>query len=74
MNGAHTSNVNITQNGEVSYSAIPTMPSSTHSSNQMSLSHGIGQMSMTDVNLEQALDRIQELHRENNELRGVYTV
>uniref|UniRef100_A0A8W8M5U9 CCHC NOA-type domain-containing protein n=1 Tax=Magallana gigas TaxID=29159 RepID=A0A8W8M5U9_MAGGI len=69
MNGAHTPNVNITQNGEVSYSAIPTMPSSTHSSNQMSLSQGIGQMSMTDVNLEQALDRIQELHRENNELR-----
>lgn len=48
------------------------MPSSTHSSNQMSLSQGIGQMSMTDVNLEQALDRIQELHRENNELRGMW--
>lgn len=68
MNGAHAPNVNITQNGQVSYSAIPTMPSSTHS-NQMSLSQGIGQMSMTDVNLEQALERIQELHRENNELR-----
>ena len=33
---------------------------------------GVGQMSLTDVSLEQALERVQELKNENNELRGVF--
>ncbi|XP_061187391.1 optineurin-like [Saccostrea echinata] len=62
MNGTHTP----TRNG-VSYEMISSMPS--RSTHEGSLSQGLGQMSMTDVSLEQALERIQELHRENNELR-----
>jgi hypothetical protein len=71
MNGTHTPGVvYTTRNGDVSYEMISPMPSSTRSAHEGSLTQGIGQMSMTDINLEQALDRIQELHRENNELRG----
>ena len=70
MNGTHNPHVTFTQNGDVSYDMISLMPSSTRSTQDGSLTQGIGQMSITDVNLEQALERIQELHRENNDLRG----
>lgn len=70
MNGTHNPHVTFTQNGDVSYDMISPMPSSTRSTQDGSLTQGIGQMSITDVNLEQALERIQELHRENNDLRG----
>nr|XP_022302168.1 optineurin-like [Crassostrea virginica]XP_022302169.1 optineurin-like [Crassostrea virginica] len=69
MNGTHNPHVTFTQNGDVSYDMISPMPSSTRSTQDGSLTQGIGQMSITDVNLEQALERIQELHRENNDLR-----
>ncbi|XP_048740268.2 NF-kappa-B essential modulator-like [Ostrea edulis] len=70
MNGTRTpAVVYSTRNGDVSYDMISPMPSSTRSTHEGSLTQGIGQISMTDINLEQALDRIQELHRENNELR-----
>ena len=70
MNGTHNPHVTFTQNGDVSYDMISPMPSSTRGTQDGSLTQGIGQMSITDVNLEQALERIQELHRENNDLRG----